>query len=225
MLALGTVLFVGSLGLAPRSPAGAAAPHVQPGGGYDLVAADGGVFTFGDAAYEGSLPALGVKVNNIRTMVPSADFRGYALGGYDGGAFSFGDFPFRGNAAQNGIPRTDLVGLAITEFASGGLFAGADGGVFTLAGAQFEGSLPGLGIHVTNIVGIAANADNKGYWLAGSDGGIFSFGDAPFFGQATPGLESGGRYRRHLGWPGPLGRGAEWKCLRLRRCPLFGRSP
>ena len=228
VLALGTVLFAGALGLAARSPAGAAAPHLQPGGGYDLVAADGGVFTFGDAAYEGSLPALGVKSEQHQGDGPIPRLSGLRPRGLRRWGVRFGDYPFRGNAAQNGIAATDLVGLAITEQVGrgiGGLLAGADGGVFTIAGAQFEGSLPGFGIHVTNIVGIAATADNKGYWLAGSDGGIFSFGDAPLLRPAAPGLESGGRHRRHLRWPGPLGGGAEWQCLRLRRCPLLRRPP
>ena len=35
------------------------------GGGYWLVGSDGGVFAFGDATSQGSLPGLGVSVNNI----------------------------------------------------------------------------------------------------------------------------------------------------------------
>jgi hypothetical protein len=33
--------------------------------GYWLVGSDGGVFALGDAGFDGSLPGLGVKVNNI----------------------------------------------------------------------------------------------------------------------------------------------------------------
>ena len=147
MLALATALSAGAVGLATRTPAGAVTAQVQPAGGYILVAADGGIFTFGDAQFEGSLPGLGVRVNDIRTMVPSADYHGYALGGYDGGSFAFGDFPFRGSAAQNGIGATDLVGVAFTEAGGigiGGSSVGADGGVFTIAGSQFPLPLPGL---------------------------------------------------------------------------------
>jgi hypothetical protein len=37
----------------------------QDAGGYWMFARDGGIFTFGDATYQGSVPALGVNVNNI----------------------------------------------------------------------------------------------------------------------------------------------------------------
>ena len=33
--------------------------------GYWLVAKDGGIFSFGDAKYFGSLPGLGIHVSNI----------------------------------------------------------------------------------------------------------------------------------------------------------------
>ena len=47
----------------------------ETGQGYWMVGRDGGVFTFGDAAYMGSLPGLGVKVADIVGMVPTGDRR------------------------------------------------------------------------------------------------------------------------------------------------------
>jgi hypothetical protein len=41
------------------------------GGGYFLVGKDGGVFAFGDATSQGSLPGLGVAVNNVIGAVPT----------------------------------------------------------------------------------------------------------------------------------------------------------
>jgi hypothetical protein len=35
------------------------------GNGYWLVAADGGIFAFGDAAFRGSVPGVGVHVHNV----------------------------------------------------------------------------------------------------------------------------------------------------------------
>ena len=60
------------------------------GGGYWLVASDGGVFNFGDAAFFGS---LGNKVLNkpIVGMAATPDGKGYWLVASDGGVFSFGD--------------------------------------------------------------------------------------------------------------------------------------
>ena len=66
-------------------------------GGYWLVGSDGGVFAFGNAPFVGSLPGLGVRVNNIVGMAPTKDGRGYWLVARDGGIFSFGDAPFYGS--------------------------------------------------------------------------------------------------------------------------------
>ena len=41
------------------------------GHGYWLIGADGGLFAFGDAAFQGSLPGLGIRVSNIVGAVPT----------------------------------------------------------------------------------------------------------------------------------------------------------
>ena len=66
------------------------------GHGYYMVAADGGIFTFGDARLHGSTGAahLNRPVNGI---VPTADNRGYWLVASDGGIFAFGDAAFQGS--------------------------------------------------------------------------------------------------------------------------------
>jgi hypothetical protein len=40
--------------------------------GYYLVGSDGGVFTFGDATFEGSLPGVNVHVADIAGAVPTS---------------------------------------------------------------------------------------------------------------------------------------------------------
>jgi hypothetical protein len=42
------------------------------GKGYVLIGADGGIFAFGDASFEGSLPGIGIHVTNIVGAVPTA---------------------------------------------------------------------------------------------------------------------------------------------------------
>jgi murein DD-endopeptidase MepM/ murein hydrolase activator NlpD len=59
-------------------------------GGYYLLGADGGVFTFGDALFAGSLHDLGVGTDAARAIVPNADGRGYWIGLEDGRWFGFG---------------------------------------------------------------------------------------------------------------------------------------
>jgi hypothetical protein len=68
------------------------------GAGYWLVAADGGIFTFGDSMYEGSTGSM-VLNQPIVGMAPSATSAGYWLVAADGGVFAFGDATFLGSPA------------------------------------------------------------------------------------------------------------------------------
>jgi hypothetical protein len=167
-----------------------------PGGGYDLAGSDGGVFVFptGQASgFFGSLPGLGVKVNNVVGIVPTNNFNGYNLVGSDGGVFVFPTGQasgFFGSLPGLGVKVSNVVGIVPTNNDQGYDLVGSDGGVFVFPVGQsagFFGSLPGLGVHVNDIVGIVASPGGGGYFLVGRDGGVFTFGNAPFFGS-LPGI-------------------------------------
>ena len=87
------------------------------GGGYWLTAADGGVFSFGDAQFRGSLPLVlpGVTLNGPVTDVVGVG-AGYVLVAEDGGVFNFSDTPFHGSLGDN--PPTEPV-VAITPIPAG----------------------------------------------------------------------------------------------------------
>jgi len=71
------------------------------GRGYWLVAADGGVFCFGDARYFGSTGAL--RLNQpVLAIAPDGDGGGYWLLAADGGVFTFGDAHYLGSAVGSG---------------------------------------------------------------------------------------------------------------------------
>jgi Squalene-hopene cyclase C-terminal domain len=163
--------------------AGLTFPFGPSGGSYWLTGADGGIFAFGAAGYYGSLPALGVSVNNITDMISSADGKGYLLVGANGGTYAFGDARFSGSLPALGVTVSNVVGLVPTADGGGYWMVGSDGGVFAFGDAGFIGSLPALGVSVSNIVGIVPTADGGGYWMVGSDGGVFAFGDAGFIGS------------------------------------------
>src|SRR5665811_1771670 len=63
------------------------------GHGYWLVAADGGIFTFGDAGFFGSTGNVALN-QPIVGMASTADGHGYWLVAADGGIFTFGDAGF-----------------------------------------------------------------------------------------------------------------------------------
>jgi len=169
------------------SPTGLADRFTYQGSGYWMAGSDGSLFAFGRAPFDGSLPSLGVHVDNIVAVVPTADSKGYWMIGSDGGVFAFGDAGFVGSLPALGLHVQDVVGAVPTEDGRGYWMIGSDGGVFGFGDAGFAGSLPGLGIHVHDVVAVVPTPTSKGYWMIGSDGGVFAFGDAGFVGS-LPGL-------------------------------------
>jgi hypothetical protein len=177
---------------------GAAADHGQPKGplqvpivgiessrtglGYWLVAADGGVFTFGDAHFRGSTGGMHLN-HQIVDMTRSRSGEGYWLVASDGGVFGFGDAHFRGSMGGERLNRP-IVGMAATSTGKGYWLVASDGGVFCFGDARFHGSMGGERLN-RPIVGMAATPTGKGYWLVASDGGVFCFGDAHFAGSAA----------------------------------------
>jgi len=155
--------------------------------GYWMVGSDGGVFAFGDAGFVGSLPGLGVHVNNVVGVVATKTSKGYWMVGSDGGVFAFGDAGFVGSLPGLHVHVSDVVGVVPTSTGKGYWMVGSDGGVFAFGDAGFVGSLPGIGVHVSDIVGVVPTSTGKGYWMVGKDGGVFAFGDAGFVGS-LPGL-------------------------------------
>ncbi len=155
---------------------------VSSGDGYWQVASDGGVFSYGTARFFGSLPGLGVKVDNIIGMARTPTDRGYWLVGRDGGVFAFGDAAFRGSLPGLDVRVNNIVGMAPTKTGNGYWLVGSDGGVFAFGDAPFHGSMGGKPLNAP-VEAIAPTASGNGYWLGARDGGVFAFGDAPFHGS------------------------------------------
>jgi hypothetical protein len=151
--------------------------------GYWLVAADGGVFSYGNAAFYGSAATFHLN-QPIVGMASTPDGDGYWLVAADGGVFSFGNAAFYGSAAAFHLNQP-IVGMASTPDGEGYWLVTADGGVFSFGDAAYSGSRAGQPLHAP-IIGITPTANGAGYWLDGSDGGVFAFGNAGFFG-ANPG--------------------------------------
>ena len=88
--------YLGTLAFTPlNQPIVGMAPTAD-GGGYWMVATDGGIFAFGDAAFYGSMG--GKPLNKpIVGMAATADGKGYWLVASDGGLFAFGDAGFHGS--------------------------------------------------------------------------------------------------------------------------------
>jgi CHAP domain len=148
--------------------------------GYWLAAADGGVFTQGNAGFYGSLGALRLQ-GPVVGMAATPDGRGYWLVALDGGVFSFGDAAFYGSMGATRLNQP-VVGMAATPDGRGYWLVAADGGIFSFGDAHFYGSMGAVPL-VAPVTGMAATPDGRGYWMVAADGGIFTFGDAPFYGS------------------------------------------
>ncbi|WP_298347067.1 hypothetical protein [Ferrimicrobium sp.] len=177
------------------------------GKGYLVAAQDGGIFNFGDAAFDGNTYTDGLTglsgahplAAPIVGMAANPTGTGYWLVAKDGGVFNFGGAKFSGSTYTYGITglsgahalAAPIVGMAANPTGAGYWLVAADGGVFDFGGAPFKGStytygITGLsGAHPLSapIVAIIPTPDGGGYWLVAADGGVFDFGNAKFFGS------------------------------------------
>jgi len=161
----------------------AAVEQIAPSGtgrGYWMVAASGGVTSFGDAVGYGSVSSL-PPGGRIVGMSPTPTDHGYWLVGADGGIFSFGDAAFHGSTGGMALNRP-IVGMAATPDGRGYWLVASDGGIFSFGDAAFHGSTGGMALN-RPVTGMAVTPGGHGYWLVASDGGIFAFGDATFRGS------------------------------------------
>ncbi len=149
------------------------------GGGYWLVASDGGIFAFGDARFFGSTGNIHLN-KPIVGMAATPDGGGYWLVASDGGIFAFGDAPFAGSMGNRPLNKP-VVGMAASPHGGYWLVA-SDGGIFSFGGAPFYGSTGNIALNKP-VVGMTPIPDGGGYWFVASDGGIFAYGDAPFHGS------------------------------------------
>jgi 3D (Asp-Asp-Asp) domain-containing protein len=131
------------------------------GQGYWAVTATGGVYSFGDATFFGSLG--GTPLNQpIVGIAATGTGEGYWLASADGGVFSFGDAAFHGSLGTIGTLAT-VSAIAASPSGDGYWLAGRDGGVFAFGDALYHGSVATSSADVT---GLAPSADGAGYWEA-----------------------------------------------------------
>jgi hypothetical protein len=115
----------------------------KSGNGYWIFGSDGGVFSFGDAAFYGSLPGLGVRPSApVVGGATTPTGRGYWQCSADGGVFCFGDAQFRGSMGGQSLA-APVVTMGADPDTGGYWLGAADGGVFAF-GAPFHGAATGL---------------------------------------------------------------------------------
>ena len=131
-----------STGQPPKSAGGALNICRTPSGhGYYIVAADGGVFCYGDAKFFGSMG--GVKLNApVVDMAVRPQGDGYWLAASDGGVFCFGKAPMKGSMGGQHI-NSPVVSIDCDAEGDGYWLLAEDGRVFTFGKTAFYGAATG----------------------------------------------------------------------------------
>jgi hypothetical protein len=156
--------------------------------GYWVVAANGAVYSFGQAPYYGS--AANVKLTQPMVgMAATADGRGYWTVASDGGVFSFGDAHFYGSTGSIRLKKP-IIAMTPTPDGRGYYLVASDGGVFTFGDAHFYGSTGNVKL-ASPVTGLVLGPDGMGYYLVAADGGVFAFGDAKFHGSGAGSIAAG----------------------------------
>jgi hypothetical protein len=167
----------GTVGPRPAGSLCTAAAAADPG--YNLVATDGGVFSF-THGFCGSTGGIRLA-RPIVGMGMASGRGGYWLVASDGGVFTFGGAHFYGSTGAVHLAKP-IVGMAATRDGKGYWLVASDGGVFAFGDARFFGSTGA--VHLAKpIVGMVASPSGGGYALVASDGGVFAFGDAAYCGS------------------------------------------
>ena len=207
IFSFGNAQYYGSipgLGLAPAgssSPKRLNAPIVgmvptADGGGYFMVASDGGVFTFGDGKFEGSCPGIGGCSGAAVAVMPDATGNGYWLITATGHVYTFGDAPYLGSPG----PQVSAVTSAVrTPDGEGYWILLANGTVYGYGDAVAHGGPVGSVGPANPATAIFTTADGGGYWVASANGSVFTYGDAPYEGGVS-GVRLNGSIIAATGW-------------------------
>jgi hypothetical protein len=165
---------------APAAPAPGPGETPTGGNGYRMVAADGGIFTFGARTFHGSTGDIKLNKPIVGGATDTSDYDGYWIVASDGGIFAF-NAEFYGSLGDKQLS-APAVEIEPTPTGRGYFIVLADGTVHPFGDAAFAGDLAGKALNKP-IIGMSVTPTGKGYWLVGADGGIFNFGDAGFFGS------------------------------------------
>jgi hypothetical protein len=148
--------------------------------GYRFVAADGGVFSYGNVGFCGSAGGIVVGAPVVG-MAATADQGGYWLALANGTVYAFGDahlypggdgMPAWGSMQGMSIPG-QIVGIAATPDGHGYYLVGSDGSIYPFGDARYYGSEAGQAIGAP-IVAMAVSKYTGGYWLVAANGAIYS---------------------------------------------------
>jgi hypothetical protein len=186
VFSFGDTQFYGSIPGVGLHPAGSGLPNSlnapivgmvpsSDGGGYFMVASDGGVFAFGDAHFAGSCPGIGGCSGAAVAVMPDRSGSGYWVVTSTGNVYGFGDAPNLGAPGHGTV--TSAAG---SPNGTGYWVLLSNGEVFSYGAATPMGSPSSANFNALDSASsIFVTADGGGYWVSSSQGAVYNFGDAP----------------------------------------------
>jgi hypothetical protein len=191
VFSFGDTQFYGSIPGLRINPAGSGLPHslnapivgmvpTVDDHGYFMVASDGGVFTFGDAKFEGSCPGIGGCAGSAVAVIPDGTGNGYWLVTDIGDVYAFGDAKTLGAPGNTGSPITSAVR---TPDGQGYWILDAAGTVHGYGDAANIGNDTNVDPSDSDPANaIFTDETGDGYGVVGALGGVTTFGGVPNFG-------------------------------------------
>jgi hypothetical protein len=185
IFSFGSAPFEGSLPGLGLHPAGSGLPHSlnapivgmvlsHSGDGYFLVGADGGVFAFGNALFEGSCPGIGGCVGTAVAVVTDPSGEGYWVMTNSGQVYGFGDAGYYGAPGNQGSPVTAAVS---TSDGRGYMILLADGSVLLYGDAvNFGGPSVGTFGGSNPATALFTNEQALGYGVVSANGTVDTYG-------------------------------------------------
>ena len=146
-------------------------------GGYWLVAADGGVFSFGNAPFYGSM--AGTRLNGpVVGIAATSNGMGYWLVGTDNGVFTFGDAPFFGPTTTSTTTTTTTTPSSSVAFVQADDTGTINGNTTSIASGQSNQVLAhdtGIGHSVVLMIQTLSSTETDTVTSVSSGMGTFQF--------------------------------------------------
>jgi hypothetical protein len=154
--------------------------------GYFMVAADGGIFAFGDAKFEGSCYDIGGCTQNglAVAVMPDATGNGYWVVSDLGSVYGFGDAPYLGGPPSSA---GSIASAVATPDGKGYVILASDGNIYGFGDAPFSGEIAASPLSAANggATAVMLDAENNGGWVAYADGKVIPFGSTTNLGDAS----------------------------------------
>lgn len=148
------------------------------GDGYWLEGSDGGIFTYGNNQFYGSLGGEFALSTPAVGLARTASGRGYWLAVSTGNVFAFGDAD--GSIWGPFTPAGSIIAIERAGSNEGYWLVSDIGAVYAFGNAAFHGGQPG-----PTIVAAASTPSGGGYWLVAGDGSVYAYGNAVYYGGAN----------------------------------------